>query len=235
MKIQQKIFLTSSVICLGFIVGVGASAHQPRLVSEQTNLDGEMQNLINVENPDISQAFYGELTGQEQWFQIESSDPNFVLYVNLLVPKIENIEKDVSALIISEASNENQGVIAELNGLNFQWSEFYEPFGGDTYYMGPEFNEKVGTGTYLIKVYSPDNLGKYVVAIGQIESFPIKEQINTLRLLPTLKHDFFNKSPWTALFNYVGLFILILVVGLVVTIFFFSWIIKKILRAKRRR
>jgi hypothetical protein len=73
-----------------FLLTVGkVSAHQPRIVS---------QDLIEVQNPEISQAFYGELQGQPVLFRIDSSEP-FVLYLNLLVPDLPEIDKDVSARV----------------------------------------------------------------------------------------------------------------------------------------
>lgn len=43
-------------------------------------------------------------------------------------------------------------------------------------------------------VNNKDNQGKYSLAIGQIESFPLGESLKTLVALPALKMHFFNKS-----------------------------------------
>jgi hypothetical protein len=53
----------------------------------------------------------------------------------------------------------------------------------------------VGPGIYTIRVNNPDNQGKYSLAIGKRESFPIKEILNTYKVLPELKMVFFGK-PW---------------------------------------
>jgi hypothetical protein len=67
-------------------------------------------------------------------------------------------------------------------------------------------------GTYVVVVTSSDNAGKYALAVGKKESFPIGEIIRTIGVLPRLKKEFFGKSPLTAFFNLSGAF-LVLVAG----------------------
>ena len=168
-----------------------ACAHQPRLVGDSLE--------IKIPDPEISRAYYGELNGRFVKYEIEKQEP-FILYVNLLVPKVKDIGKDISAKIYKDGSE-----IAFLNGINFEWKEFYEPFGGDYYYEGPEFKESVAPGKYTVEISSRDNLGKYVVAIGEKEEFPLKEIVKTLTALPYLKINFFEKSVWEVIFGRVGL------------------------------
>ena len=49
---------------------------------------------------------------------------------------------------------------------------FYEPFGGDRDLLGPEYDGEVPAGAYSVVVTSPDNTGKYVLAVGRKEKFP---------------------------------------------------------------
>lgn len=199
-------------------------AHQPRLV------DG---NFTNVENPEISQAFYGELKGEPAYYKIESAE-TFNLYIGILVPDISNIDKDVSAEIYFE-KDEGEELLAVLDGLNHEWFGYYEEFGGDNYFWGPEFKSenafvkgvKVEAGTYLVKVFSPDNQGKYVFVIGEKEEFPFNEILNTIKVLPELKSGFFEKSLWSAFFNRIGLFLFIPLFIILIFIFF---IVKKIFK-----
>ena len=102
---------------LFFMLLTASSAHQPRFVTE---------NLTVIYNPEISQAFYGELNGNPEYFQINSGK-EFNLYLGILVPDTKNIEKDVSLKL-------NNEII--LNGLNFTWTYFFEEFAGDNYYKG---------------------------------------------------------------------------------------------------
>ncbi len=85
----------------------------------------------------------------------------------------------------------------------------------------------MSAGLYRIEVFSPSNTGKYVLSIGKEESFTFSETLHTLKSLPVLKKDFFEKSPLTAFFNLIGLFLLIFIILLIICIYI---IIKKIIK-----
>lgn len=211
-------------ICVLFIsTATAVFAHQPRLVNE---------NFVEVENPEISQAFYGELSGEPVYYRIESSEP-FNLYVGILVPDIPDIDKDVSAELYQEKDGQKE-LLALLDGLNHDWPSYHEEFANDNYFWGPEFKaedatgftpkgKEVEAGVYLVKVFSPDNLGKYVFVVGEKEEFPTGEIINTVKVLPKLKSDFFGKSGWSAFFNRIGLYLaiplaIIIIILLILTV-----------------
>ena len=181
------------VILLLFLLLISVVvAHQPRITSSED---------IIVKEPEVSKAYYGNLEGNPHVYVI-NSDENFNLYVNILVPNIEGIDKDFSVIIKKDGIE-----VGFLDGINYEWIEFYEKFAGDSYWAGPEFDEKVSLGRYEIIVTSPDNRGKYSLAIGKIESFPFLEIVNAIIILPSLKKDFFEKSPLTAYLNLSGLFL----------------------------
>lgn len=186
----MTIFLKKSVLfvlALFVFLPVIASAHQPRIVESR---------LTEVPEPEISKAYYGKLSGEPDVYVINATVP-FDLYVGVLVPDIEGQKKDVSAVVLKnqpagEAGGEE---LAVLDGLNFEWKQFYEPFGADTYWKGPEYKARAEAGTYEIRVWSSNNDSKYSLAIGEIEVFDGKETLNALTLIPKLKKDFFNESP----------------------------------------
>ncbi len=201
---MKKIILIIALI----LFPISVSAHQPRIVDEA---------VTRVKNPEISQAFYGELEGDEEYYLINSKVP-FNLYANVLVPDIEGIGKDV----FFEIEKKGEAIYSSMTS-SVSWEYFYEHFAGDGYFMGPEFEREVEAGEYKIKVGSGDNMGKYVLAIGKIESFPLDETINTIKLLPTLKTQFFEKSVLTSYYNYIGIFmlvILVVLIGFVLGIYF---------------
>lgn len=173
-------------------------AHQPRLVGNDAN--------VVVDQPEISKAYYSSLNGKPVTYRIESTE-SFRLYVNILVPDIEGIDKDVSVKILKHGT-----VISILDGSEHDWTQFYEPFAGDHYFRGSEYVKEQDAGTYEIKVYSPDNQGKYVLAIGDREAFPLGELVRTYMVLPRLKSDFFGKSPFSAYFNIMGVFLAVILV-----------------------
>ena len=227
-----KRILSFSFISILFIP-ILVLAHQPRLAES---------NFIEVENPEISQAFYGELKGEPIYYKIESSEP-FSLYVGILVPDVPNIDKDVSAEIYLEKDGQKE-LVALLDGLNHDWPTFYEEFAGDSYFWGPEFKaegaegfmpkgKEVEAGVYSVKVFSSDNQGKYVFVVGEKEEFPAGEIINTIKVLPKLKSDFFGKSAWSAFFNRIGFYLIIPLALVVAILVLIILVIKKLSKVKK--
>lgn len=183
------------IFCLTtvFFLPTAVFAHQPRVVGNETS--------IRVEEPEISKAYYGELSGQPVNYYISSSQP-FDLYVGLLLPVMPGVVKNLSAKIYR-----NSELISELNGIKFDWKFFYEEFANDEYWWGPEFRSLASPAEYRVEVYRPDeNSGKYIVAIGEKESFPLSEIITTARNLPKVK-IFMGRSLFTLFFSITGFFI----------------------------
>lgn len=193
-----------------------AQAHQPNIVkSEKTEIN----------NPEISRAFYGELNGQPENF-IVKSDKQFLFYINLLVPDIKNVRKDFKVEINKINSGEIRNIYT-LNGENFNWQPYYEEFGGDNYFKGPEMEKQHDAGTYELRVFNPDNQGKYVLAIGKTESFSLGEIFRTIITLPILKKNFFERSPFTAYFNYTGIFLLVILIIFALVVWFIFYFRKR--------
>lgn len=179
-------FLFIILFSTGYLLGPGnASAHQPRLVYLQS---GDIQ----INKPEISQAFYDELKGKPRDYFI-NSDADFQLYINLLVPSHANISGRYSARVFHINDSVEQQII-ELDGGSSVWEDFYEAFGRDWYLKGPEFSKQVPAGKYKIEVYSKDNQGKYVLTIGQKESYDLQSILNIYWQLPLLKVNFFKTS-----------------------------------------
>ena len=198
-----------SLLVLVIFAWIGVSfAHQPRLVFDQP-----IGQVVNIQNPEVSQAFYGMLSGQEDVYQIVS-DTWFLLYVSLVVPKISWSRTYFTVDIIEG----NMAVYTRLDGKWFTWTDFFEPYAGDMYLQWPSIEKQVGSGTYTIKVSNADNHGKYSLAIGKIESFPFNEIIHTYKVLPELKMVFFDK-PWYTMFrNIVWILLLSMIVVVIVAI-----------------
>ncbi len=209
------------IIILLIFAPFAVLAHQPRMVYTS----GETL----VEDPEISQAFYGELKGEPAYYKIEAKAP-FHLYVGMLSPDIPGADKDFSADI-----SKDKEPFAYLDGQEHDWDPFYEHFGGDNYYKGPELDRETQAGVYEIKVESPDNEGKYVIAIGKKEAFPFGEAVHAILLMPALKMDFFNKSPYTAFFNLIGLFLLVVLVILSLALSLAAHLIEKLIAKNKRR
>jgi len=114
-----------------------------------------------------------------------------------------------------------------LDDALFKWTKFFEPFGNDTYWQGPEYKVQAGAGTYEIRVSSSNNDSKYSLAIGEIEAFDFKETVNALNLIPQLKKDFFNKSPIDFILSPFGWGLIVIMFALA---FIFGFIYRAILK-----
>jgi len=184
--------------------------HQPRIVYDNSL---SLEHPYKIKNSEISQAFYGELKNYDNYFIIESAD-NFKLYLQILKPDFEK-----NSFIIEIYKNGQ--LIKIMDSNNFEWNLFYEEYGGDTYYRGPEFEQMVQKGTYLIRVYSPTGWGKYSLAVGKLEKFDVKESINALITLPKLKLQYWNKSLLSIFEGKIGKFYLVFLILLFFVIGYF--------------
>mgnify|MGYP001259686772 CR=1 FL=1 len=150
------------------------SAHQPALNNENTS---SPSNAYLIEKPEVSKAIYGTLKGDEHYYTIKS-DINFNFYVGITTPKIDGCDTfnkfSVSVTKVSKGVEEN---LLVLDGENYEWWEWYEPYGKKFYWIGPEYGAEFKStniykaGDYLIKVFNNNNQGKYVLATGDIEKF----------------------------------------------------------------
>ncbi|OGZ85566.1 MAG: hypothetical protein A2599_01725 [Candidatus Staskawiczbacteria bacterium RIFOXYD1_FULL_39_28] len=161
------------------------TAHQPDIVFLK-------QGDIQIVNPEISRAFYDELKGGPKYYFIDS-EKDFNLYINFLVPALTNSGGKYSARIFLITDSGEQEV-AFIDGSNFEWQEYYEEFGRDYYFKGPELEKQAIAGKYKIEVFSENNTGKYALAVGKTESFDIKSLLNVYWQLPLLKVVFFKTS-----------------------------------------
>lgn len=202
------------LILLLMLIPCFAFARIPKLVTE---------NKVQIENPDIPQAFYAELKGKPDNYEF-SFDKKSPYYIGLLVPKIDGADKDYSFKL--SKTNKEKKLIAKLSGKNKVWSILSEPFTGDIYFQGPEIRGEFEPGKYKIKVKSPDNKGKYILAIGEKKQFLNKNIIAKIKILPKIKHDYLGKSYFSIITNGLGLFLLGAVLILTGIIIITLWLLK---------
>ena len=204
------IFIVTPKVC---------EAHQPRIVTP---------GLTEITNPEVSQAFYGDLKGENNVFHLKS-DKQFNLYVGIVIPDNKFANKQISAEIYQQKNNKKK-VLYILDGAKHTWEPFYEEFAQDNYLRGPEYKSPESTNTelkgnmvpagdYYIRIYSPNNLGKYSLVTGYLEEFPPKEIANTLFVVPQLKFSFFNYSLLEIIRSPYILGPVILILGIMIIIY----------------
>jgi len=211
-----------------FLLCVAGTATIPRLriVADE---------ITKVENPEVSQVFYGELTGSADVFKIDAKEP-FDLYVNVLVPNTDGARKDTMAELYTgknlpgqdktgDGTMQLKRSIALLDGKKADWQNYPESLLGENLLRGPEYKDtennqslkavRMEPGEYFIQVINDDNEGKYALKIGLKEQFSFGEAVNTLTLLPKINMAFFGKSSVSALFNLTGLFVISFIIMIV--------------------
>ncbi len=186
---------TKLLLFLIFLFAITSSfAHQPIL-----NSDGEMSpdKPYVIENPEISKAIYSTLEGIEHYYMI-SSDKPFNFYAGLTVPKIDDCD-DFLRFSFAVLDNDFH-IIQKFDGQKYQWWEWYEPYGKKWYWVGPEYGKDFKSsnvfdeGSYYIKVYNKDNIGKYVLAVGDIEKFTPLVIAKAIITVPIINKKFWDKS-----------------------------------------
>jgi monofunctional biosynthetic peptidoglycan transglycosylase len=163
---MQAIKLILFCISLMLLVSYTAHAHRPVIVKDQSARD----KPVLVKEPEISYAYYGKLAGEPHYYRIEYPK-EFILYANILVPDFSPKAKPIAKHDISFQVLTDEESLFIADGIRSEWRRFYERYGRDHYYMGPEFEQRVPAGTYYIKVFNGSNNGKYALAIGRKESF----------------------------------------------------------------
>lgn len=210
-------YFLALVCALGF--AAPASAHLPRLERENTE--------IKIEKPETSKAYYGWLEGAPAVYSIASEKP-FLLYINLLSPRVENNRMDYSANVYKDGA-----LFAKVLADDSFWLVNYEPFANDYYAKGPEYEQEVDAGNYQIEIFNSGNCGNYVLAVGKTENLSLGEFLRTLFVLPRVKEEFFGKPWWEGYNNPIGLAALIfLTVVLIVLYFIISFVKNKKLKKK---
>jgi hypothetical protein len=190
----MKIFF---LLVLGFAasaIAFPADSHQPILA-----IDGPhtQEQPFEIEDVEISKAIYSTLTGSPHFYRV-ASDTSFSFYVGLTKPKLENclIGKTFSFDLL----NENFAPILGMDGSTFEWWEWFEEFGRKWYWVGPEMGEnfrhteEFNAGTYYIRVKNQSNRGNYVLAVGDIESFPVGVVARMFRDLPKINRIFWKNA-----------------------------------------
>jgi len=222
---QVRFDKTISGLALAFVIlllPASALAHAPRFVREQ--------KVIEVTNPDISQAFYGWLDGQAVLYKIKTDVPQ-QLYIQLLVPDVKGVKTDLKAEL---KAHEGEGMKSFMLEDKTAWPRWYEDFGGEWYLKGPELRQDVGTGTQSVFVSNADLYGPYVFVVGEKESFTPDEMLATLKMLPELHQEFFLRPWYSSFFNRVGLFMAIPFAVLAIIVFAMAMLYRHSQRLLRR-
>ena len=173
------------------LASLSVDAHQPVLNSESRTA----KSPYIIEEPEISKAIFSELMGEPHYYRIDS-DTRFEFYAGITAPKIDNCP--ILNKFSFEVLDKDFELIERKDGENFNWWAWYEKHGEKWYWIGPEIGEKFKSnrfykeGTYYLRIYNKNNTGQYVLAVGEIESFPISVIVRMLFTMSKIKSTFWD-------------------------------------------
>ena len=184
-------------LLLFFLLPLAASAHLPRyMMGENISLHSPAE----IENPTVSQVFYGQMHGTPGYYHFYLSQPSDVL-IGLLTPVSETDFPQIELIA-------QKGKVQNLTG-NFD-EVYFEEFGGDYYLRGPEKTFNLPADNYLIKVYNASSTGRYALVIGNEEKFSVVEMVKTFFVLPIVKQKLFDRPILELFLSVLGLILILL-------------------------
>ena len=184
--------LITTVILLAFLTQ--AYAHKP-VFNENSTYPADAP--YEIEKPEISKAIYSTLAGDPHYYRIQS-EVDFDFYAGILAAKIDNCP--LNSKFSFEVLDSEFHKIYLADGENFEWIPWYEEYGKQWYWNGPEIgqnfasNEVFKAGTYYIKVFNNSNSGQYIMAVGDIEKFSITDIVGLIFSMGKIEDEFWDPS-----------------------------------------
>ena len=183
-----------------FLLGIFSQvyAHKPVLNDNSTY---PADAPYEIEDPEISKAIYSTLIGDPHFYRIQS-EVDFDFYAGILAAKIDNCP--LNSKFSFEVLDSEFHKIYLADGENFEWTPWYEEYGKQWYWNGPEIgqnfasNEVFKAGTYYIKVFNNSNTGQYIMAVGDIEKFSITDIVGLIFSMGKIEDEFWDASKCTS-------------------------------------
>ena len=178
-------------------LSINSYAHQPKL-NEESDFGMSKDDPYIIKDPEISKAIYSTLDGSEHFYKIKS-DEDFNMYAGITVAKQDDCPDEYKKFSFS-IHDENFNTLHTFDGKSFEWWSWYEEYGKKWYWVGPEYGAEFKStnafkkGTYYIKIFNTDNVGNYVLAVGDIEKFNALVIGKMMLVLPKINKKFWNKN-----------------------------------------
>ena len=171
-----------------------AVAHKP-VLNENSTYPADAP--YEIEEPEISKAIYSKLNGDPHYYRIQS-DIDFDFYAGILAAKIGEcaLERKFSFEVLDSDFHR----IHLADGESFEWTPWYEEYGKQWYWNGPEIGENFlsdrvyDAGTYYIKVFNDSNTGQYIMAVGDIEKFSFTDIVGLIFSMGDIEDEFWDPS-----------------------------------------
>jgi hypothetical protein len=156
-------------------------------------------------------GYYAKLPGKTARYVVYFAEPGN-LHESLRIQYIPAEGKNVMMQIYYKDENQESQHL-DLNFSNDEWKYYKDEFTRNAYYLGPEVNVAVASGTHSIVISSPpDNEKPYVLIIGDQEDESLGSAYTTIKELAKIKNEIYSELPLTAYVNIYGVVLAIPIV-----------------------
>jgi hypothetical protein len=184
----MKLALAVFFILLGsFAYGTQVDAYNPSV-----NTSTVPYAVVVIDNAITTQAEYlGELVGDPHMYEFTIGGEETL---TLTVSQLENEPPLLLSLIAVKENNHNAGVaeVGRLTAKDIKWKVVDDSVLGLTFLRSQKFEADIGTGVYRVEVSTPDNIGSYMLTVGEEPVSP--GYFSTLADIRQIQR-FFGKSP----------------------------------------
>ena len=169
-------------------------AHKP-VLNENSSYPPDAP--YEIEDPEISKAIYSTLSGDPHFYRIQSEE-DFDFYSGILAAKIGDCA--LESKFSFEVLDSDFHLIYLADGENFKWTPWYEEYGKQWYWNGPEIGQNFASnrvfkaGTYYIKVFNNANTGQYILAVGDIEKFSLTDIVGLIFSMGEIENAFWESK-----------------------------------------
>ena len=169
-------------------------AHKP-VLNENSSYPPDAP--YEIEDPEISKAIYSTLSGDPHFYRIQSEE-DFDFYSGILAAKIGDCA--LESKFSFEVLDSDFHLLYLADGENFEWTPWYEEYGKQWYWNGPEIGQNFASnrvfkaGTYYIKVFNNANTGQYILAVGDIEKFSLTDIVGLIFSMGEIENAFWESK-----------------------------------------
>lgn len=132
--------------------------------SEMVEPSAPYEPFIVSEPASAARVYLGELEGYPDMYEIASTEAFTLSLALATLPNSEPIP--ALSVIIVEVNESGVAEQARLPYVVGEWEAQRQSVTGLTLVAGPTYEEELPAGLYRIEISSPDNLGKYLLTLG---------------------------------------------------------------------
>lgn len=125
--------------------------------------------VMILEQPVVErQLVVGELEGYPEMIEFTSTAEEALRVTLLGLPGSST--PNFGGIVVRVLDPRGVEEVARLKPQEATWESFREPVSKIQFLLGPEFETTIASGTYRIEVSTPENFGKYGIALGLVDT-----------------------------------------------------------------